>query len=315
MIPMLPMSPINLELPMSRSKSEFTSVGLDAEGTLRGPLLWDLATDDPWQWPKYSAFQQTSEGRDFRLVATGANTLTIRGVLSLLITGDFTWSFVADDVIDVVNAGGADGQYTVVSSVATTAVIGVETLNVTVITVVETVPASTLNDDSRVSTPEVRWPTWLTYPISSHTTGANGEIVIPNPVLVLPVDSPVFEYDLFYTHDLVRISGSYNGLNDGEAKCIADRDGDVNTPTLTVYTDQFLNAIPTGEAKGLLTIILPPPLREHSGEWQRGVNRAYRTLLRAGTFIQGRRMDQRGDFVEISGTDIASSVPNFPEEL
>lgn len=299
---------------MPEPKTHLTSLGLDSEGTLRGPLLWELASDDPMQWPKYSAFQRLEEGRDFRLVATGAHTLTIRGVLSLLITGDFTWSFAAGDVIDVVGAGGADGQYTVASSVATTAVISSSTLNVTEITVIETVPASTLTADSRVSTPEVRWPSWLTYPISSHTLGASGEIVIPNPALVLPEDSPVFDYDLFYTHDLVRITGSFHGLNDGEAKCVLDRDGDVTTPTFTVYTDAYLNVIPTGEAKGNLTIILPPPLREQSGKWGRAVSRAYRSLLRADTLVQCRRMDERGDFAEISGADIASSVPLFPEE-
>lgn len=296
---------------MPEPKSNITSLGLDREGTLRGPLLWQIDSDDPMQWPKYSAFQILEEGRDFKLVATGTHTLTIRGVLSLLTTGDFTWAFEAGDVIDVIGAGGADGQYTVVSSQT---VVLAGPLNATEITVVETVPSSTLDADSRVSTPEVRWPSWLTFPIESHTLGAKGEIVIPNPVLVLPEDSPVFEYDLFYTHDLMRISGSYNGLNDGEAKCVADRDGDVNTPTFTVYSDRFLNAIPPGEPLGNLTLILPPPLRECSGKWGRAVTRCYRTLLREGTLVQCRRMDERGDFAEISGADIASSVPLFPEE-
>jgi len=296
---------------MFRDKANLNDVGLDNEGTIRGALLYELAPDDPLQWPEFAPFQQLEYGRDFQLVETGANTLTIRGLQSLLSSGDLRFAFAEDDVIEVLGAGGANGSYTVVSTAMTTVTILGSPVNATEITVAEAVPASTLDDDSRVTTPTVRWPDWITFDIQSlATTGANGAVTITDPTGSLPVDCPHSAEFMFLNHHPVQITGSAGGVNDKVMRCRTDftEAGGV----YTIYLDGYINNIASGSL-GSITALQPPPLRQCSGRYRLAVNRWYRATLQARSLVQCRLIDQRGDFAEICGADIGSSVPVAPE--
>lgn len=308
---------------MRRDKSELIDPGLDVEGTTRGVLTRDVVTDDPLQWPRYAPMLVLEEGRDFRLVGATSTTLTIRGVLSLLDSGDHRFAFAAGDVIQVVNAGAANGTYTVAGTTFNGGVPGTTT-----ITVAETVGTATLvafsrsalTTFSRVTTPTIRWPTWLSYAIQSQTTGATPNVTVMHPIGFLPTDSPVCECDMFLMHDLVEITGSYQGLNDGIRIVRANytQTGSTSGDTRTIYLDGYLNVIPGGQPLGTIRLVMPPPLRLKPGtlltDYRRAVMRWYRALAKDGAAIQARRIDERGDWSDMSAADIAVNYADDPIE-
>ena len=299
---------------MIRHKSEFASLGLDADGTVRGRLLSELLNDDAQRWPKYRRFGIFAEGFEWQVIRATSNTIVIDdtssaatrylGLSDLILPGDTI------NLTRVI----ASEPFTSTPFTVTAATIA---LNVgsgryeTTITVVEAV--SDLADDNGnfLNLATIRPMFWQTYAIASHTTGASGDVVINDPADVLTGEDPWSCADLFLCEDLVQIAGSQAAINDGLYECRADFEVNGDGITITVKLDGWLNAIAPGDALGTLTFLPPPPKRVVATG--KAVLPWYYPVLYAGSIVHCRAIDTRHRWFEILQSEQGPSYEPEPD--
>ena len=285
---------------MIRDKSEIKSLGLDdSDGTVRGRLLADVVSDDAQSWPKYRRFGIFDEGREWRVIARTATTLTV--------AGDQRDFVIVDDTLNLtrVIATSPFSSTPLTVSLRTMAFNSTSQQYETTFTFLEAVPALSLDRGDFLNIATIRPAHFQIFNIQSLVAGANGGAVITDPDNVLVSEDPIYKRDMFLVGDLVEISGS--DVNDGLYECRADFTD--NGSTITVHLDGFINT-PAG-ALGQLTLHLPPPQRVVATG--RAVLEWYRAALTKGCDVQCRVPTTRQRWFTIIGADIGRSDEVEPD--
>jgi len=300
---------------MKRDKSDITSLGLDAEGTVRGRMLGDVVTDDAQLWPKKQRFGILAPGWEWPIVAavsgTPSSTITVafdqRDFVSVGDTLNLTRVIVSEAFAS---------RPFVVTSIAY-AFSGAHNQYETTFTVTGTIGALALDGGDYVNLAPlagavfpIRPAAWQSFPILSQTTGANGSLVINKPADILPSDAPWEPTEMFQADDVVLITGSENAINDGEWTCRAAFENNTPSGFATVPLRGYVNA--TGGDLGTVTMLLPSPLRVVA--IGRVVLRAYRYWLLARSLVRARLIDQQHELYEIViPADIGASDAPAPD--
>lgn len=282
---------------MNRQKSELASVAIDSDGTARGILLADVVTDLGLMWPKYRRVGLLGPGREWKVIGCASGlggTITVQGgVQSSGNANDFV---LAGDTLNLTRVKASE-QFTstplTVTNVATAFVSGAYRIT---FTFAGTVPSLSLDGYDFVNTALIRTASWQTWPILSHTTGANADVVISATTGQLSAvpDVALCDCDIFKCQDLVQVTGSGNAANNTIFECRSDMTD--NTTTFTVHLDGYLNAVSSGGA-GSITLLLPTPLRVVATA--RAVLRAHSITLSKGHVVRVRRNDEEQDWWEI----------------
>lgn len=280
-----------------RSKREALPIG-EAEPQIRwGRLLAEIISDDPTQRPSFKRVELLGDGREFRLRSVTSTTLVVDGDVRQLIA--------AGDVIDVENAGSANGSYVIQSGSSYNSGTDRTTINVD-----GPVGSATINDTypfrSRASITPVRWEAYWSGAITAISSGANGTVGVLDSTL--GDDVHLCDCDMFLIGQQVQISGSAGGVNDGLWNVRADYT--FASATRTIYLDGYVNAIASGSL-GTIRLIGPPPQRVVA--YGQAILRAQRLTIPAGAIVPLARDSTRGNFWSIITPDAGPSDAGDPE--
>ncbi len=286
-----------------RSKTDAPSAAHPDDGTVRGRLLSDLVSDDLRRTKKYKRFGIFSEGREWEVIAATAGTPTS----TLVVAGDQRDFVLIGDTLNLTRVI-ATAKFSSIPYVVTAVSYDGGTEQTT-FTVTGTIASLELDGGDFVNTERLRHASYCVYDIADLTLGEDGSVEIADPDTVITAGDPICACDMFLVEDLVEITGSEDGINDGLYDCRADFTD--NGDTITVHLDGYLNDVGAG-AKGQLILHLPP--LDRVTDTGRAVLEWWRASLSAGSNIQCRKPLTRNRWFVIVGADLGPSTAPEPDD-